>query len=399
MIVCVNFMQRNDRCCGMARGVLMIGFCVQIVMGLIWMVLRFAGSLAVGESLFCIQGNELFAHLQCLVQLLLAFFAAYHFLSVVGPEKGERSFRLGGTLVLVTFPMAMQCHMSLGGESLVSSLLLLQTAVLVRFLRKRKGNGAEAAGRRDLLCASLLMIILIVVGFGERSGSTVTARVGSRLAWSSLNENYAAWPEELRAVLPEAKVREATHYADNFSTVLVPYLNEIYGTDAQGRQKVEGALWDIALIALESNTKGIVKEIVWDGLGYLCSPVVVQLQLAGYGYDSCTGVLYDNMRENYPRFSGMYLNYGCRFFGVAFLITWLWQLLEWLTQKKRQGANVTVALLPVCVSVLWYTLRGAGMMDYRKTIVVVLLYLAWIVSRVRKEETTSDGRKKCCSYR
>lgn len=369
-----------------ARGVLIIGFCVQVVMGLIWMVLQFAGSLAVGESLFCVQGSELLAHLQCLIQVVLAGYAAYDFLGVVGLAARERKYRIGGALVMVTFPMAMQCHMSLGGESLLSSLLLLQTAMIIRLVRNRKK--ATFGG------IVLLMIAMLAVGFLQKEERPLIEKLGSRLAWSSLNEAYGSWPAEVQAVLPAAKVREATHYADGFSKVLVPYLEELYGSDAQGTQQVKDVIAEITRIGFARNTKGIVKEIAWDGLGYLISPVVVQLQLAGYGYDSCTGVLYDNMRENYPLFGGIYMNYGCDFWVLALLVTVLVTLFARKKGERNQRIPI-VALLPAGVTVLWYTLRGAGMMDYRKTIVVVLLCLAWVVCRMSRDVSEPEERKEC----
>lgn len=413
-----------------AERVLFAGFCVQICIGMLWMVLRFCGSLAASESLFSMGKNEFAPHAWCLLQLLIAGFSSYHLLKTLGIHS--KKWLICGVLGLLTFPMAAQCHLSFGRDSIVSSLLLLLFSASVRCIR----GGKE---RTRVQLGVILLTAALLAGIGV-SGVNVTrapmAEAGaagesktwytvaqerfetsmvSRFAWSSLQTLYGTWPEEIKKAVPEQVVRETSYYADNVERVLFPWLQQTYGTGEQGRAQTAAVLRSITRIAQENNTKGICREILWDAAGYGFSPIVVQLQLAGRGYDSYTGILYDNLGQHTPRLSYIYMTYGCRFFGMALLLGIILRCIgmedctnggEGSTQggeRSTQGGegstqgNVSrkknrkifwgtflFGLLFAGALIAFYTLRGAAMMDYRKTIVLVLLQLAWMLSSAER---------------
>lgn len=366
--------------------VLFVGFCGQICIGMLWMVLRFCGSLAASESLFSMGKNEFVAHVWCLLQLLIAGFASYHLLKTLGISG--KKWRICGVLAMLTFPMAMQCHLTLGTDSIVSSLLLLLFSAGIRCIHGGKERTRGQVGVIVLTVVLLAGISVYEVGVNKASNTEYTkleekweTSMVSRFAWSSLQTLYGTWPEEIKEVLPEQIVRETSYYADNVERVLLPCLQQTYGTDEQGSAQTSAVLQTITRIALESNTKGICREILWDMAGYGLSPIVVQLQLAGMGYDSYTGILYDHMGQRTPYLSHLYMTYGCRWFGVALL---LGMLLGCTREKRSAKGTLLFGLLFVGGIIGFYAMRGGGMMDYRKTVVLVLLQLAWVISRAER---------------
>ncbi|MBR1930486.1 MAG: hypothetical protein IJ833_03290 [Lachnospiraceae bacterium] len=380
------------------KGVLLIGFSVQIILGLLWMILNFPGSSMMTESLFCMKVNPVTVCIQYVLQVLLAFGAARFFLREWGVQDKKRN--IWAALVLLTFPMAMQCHLSVGAESLLGSVLLIQVGVLLKLQKPGMEKREHKRAYANILLLSVLLIALgISAGMQEHGADYRGGRLGfasamaSRFAWSSLNETYNGWSEELKAVLPLSKTREITYYADNVYRVLLPTLEEAYGTEASGTRQVQEALWQLSKTALQGNTKGIVREISWDAAGYCLTPMVFLLQLVGKGYDSYSGILYDRMLQGTPRLSRLYMLYSCKWFCMAWIMTLLLGSVEGkadTADKRKALKRNLVSLLPLGILVVWCTFRGAGMMDYRKAIAVVWMWLAWMVKGVCGTDIKAD---------
>ncbi len=371
-----------------AEEVLFIGFCVQICIGIIWMVLHFSGSLTATESLFSIAGNEPAAHVWCVCQLLFAGFAAHHLLNTF--EIRTPKWHICGMLALLTFPMAMQCHLSLSADSIVNSLLVLLFSEVIRWIRGGSGTKKKLYLRVGILV--LITVLLLGIGVTDRrqnSGDNAGERsvyielqtaMASRFAWSSLQELYGIWQEEIKETVPEQVARETSYYADNVERVLLPWLQQTCGMDEAGRSRISAVLYTISRTALENNTRDICREILWDAAGYGLSPIVLQFQLAGKGYDSYSGILYDNMLRHTPRLSHVYMTYGCRWFGLALLLGAVLRFLKSKSGIERRKSFGTI-IFTICfaaVLIAFYTMRGAGMMDYRKTVVLALLWIAWM---------------------
>ena len=373
--------------------ILYIGFGIQICLGLLWMVPNMIGSPFRGESLFGVNPGWGMAFFLRLLQVAFASYVAYRFLKKLG--VADRRKCVFGMLIMVTFPMTMQCHMSFGGYSLMSSLELLQFCLILDLWRSKKTKDKRKKAKVGLFC--LLSLLLVAVGvpiekkeLGTDAQSSIHSVLVSRLAWSSLNETYPAWPQEWQEALPVWKVRDVSSYGDHINRVLLPYMEEVYGTDEAGSKQIQNILQQMAILALQRNTKGIVREICWDAVGYGISPVVLQLQLAGKGYDSCSGVNYANMLERTPGLSALYMTYGCRWFGLALVLT----VLLCLQEKKKIRFPICFSVIYSLVLIALYTLRGAGLMDYRKTIVVVMLWLAWMIHVLMDASCFNENEKE-----
>ena len=265
--------------------IFILGCAVQICLGAVWLVTH------LGHSPSEVLGQ--------LGALACACLASCFFLGMLGFTRGRTIF---GALAMLTFPMALQCHMEAGPYSFMASLELLQVGLLLRFFHR---NGAKERYFKGGLVAFLAITVLLVVmgipvekrELGENPRIGWPAVVASRVAWSSLNADYPAWPESWQEDIPLRKMRESSYYGDNMNRVLLPYMEEVYGTNAEGTGQIREMLLGMSAIAWDRNAKGIVKNIMWDLAGYTLSPAVVECQLAGMGYDSCTGVLYGRFLE------------------------------------------------------------------------------------------------------
>ena len=150
--------------------VLIPGFGLQILLGVLWACLQFPYVQEFGESLLLQKAAETFtcdeymgiAYLlviraakalsfliplpeHCFIyaaQLLAATAAAIFFLNSLESVRARgKLFRVWAVLALLTLPMAMQCHLAVLPHSLATSLMLMQLGVS---LRGRKAKGKEA---------------------------------------------------------------------------------------------------------------------------------------------------------------------------------------------------------------------------------------------------------------
>ena len=140
-----------------------------------------------------------------------------------------------------------------------------------------------------------------------------------------------------------------------------------------------------------SRHKGeIIHDVIADAGAYTLAPIVLQRQLSGKFYDSYSGSNYDAMRQHTPFLTKYYLDYGCWWFTAALLMVLLRKAAavcgslfgkkrESVGMKKSVWAVAFMCLLTSLCMVLGYTMRGAGMMDYKKTITVGLLWMAWML--------------------
>lgn len=449
---------------------LFIGFGMQIVLGICWMIYNFTGFQQFGESilyeeisktLICdeyegvlypvlimlARGIEGLIHIPYryiiyLLQIGLAFVASVQLLKSVG-IKG-RFAQVFGSLSIVTFPMMMQCHLAVLPDSLVCSAVLAEIAWSVRIIQKGQfllakdyvkilgfwlvasllqptflyvgavpalfvfGYGFVKAWKHNkkvivyngILIAACLGVIGSVMNLTQAEGAygrvhkSLNAAMASRCAWLFAWSDYEYWPEEVKENISFAQAREIEYYADNVDRILGRTLEE--STDPETAEKLLG---EIASIAWELHSQLILHYTAWDAVGYLCSPVVVQRQLTGDAYDSYSGTNYDIMREKTPVLTKYYMDYGCRMFVVGVVAATCIVLCRFAGGRRfRVDANHIVAALTVLCTVgllvLLYTLRGAGMMDYKKSIAVTSLWIVGILIAAFGGE--KDGEEQIC---
>ncbi len=133
-------------------------------------------------------------------------------------------------------------------------------------------------------------------------------------------------------------------------------------------------------------------------LGYCASPVILQLQLSGDAYDSHSGRNYEIMRRSAPVLTKQYVNYG-RWFAAAAVLTALLLAARLAAGErpygKREGLLSVAVLFSAACCVLWYTMQGAGIMDYKYTVLINQVWFLWSfkTSDVRGEDGSRNEGK------
>ena len=374
--------------------VIFIGFSIQIVLGAAWMCRNFAKvqdfdwrNLGRTEpegavyAFYCFLGR--IPPLVYLAQLGLALFAGVRLLRVLESLMGFRrrtAFSLWGSAAMLSLPFALQCHMAILPYSAMGSLFLLTLAFL---LEAAFGRGAGKAGGKmrmgrlacAAVCGALTVALALEAGADEREaiwGRGADAAMASRMAWPSVWNDREYWPEELRLLTQEEELWRAAYCPGNMEIVLEA-IEQRAGAGADGfyRQMAETA-WRL-------HRPVILRQIGWDMLGYGAFPLVFGVQMRGGAYDSYTERNYEVMREHAPALTARYVKYSCWWFGCCLALAAFLLLLRLLQGRirKRELLGAGLCALIGAVWVLAYTMRGAGLMDYRCSAAVTQLWLVW----------------------
>ncbi len=382
------------------KGILFIGFTIQILLGTVWMCGQFLEIQDFGEpdsalyrGIFRLVGEN--CQIMYLLQLAFAFYAGYRFLGLLCPKKEGNSLRfrrlflMWGSLALLTFPFALQCHLAIQPHSLMGTLFLLLLSFLVELIARpqhfpkgRKG-GMRKAG---FLIGAILCIGFVTVLSGvtdRRPGEvkpSLASAMASRLAWPEAWSVTQDWPEGMIEIVGD-KAWESSLSVNNGKTLLAEIEEQV------GREKLEEYCWQLAKIGWKYYSFEVRHRIAWDILGYAITPLVFQRYVDGSFFDSYTGRNYEVMRAHMPVFTRHYLEYSCWWFGYGLFLaaglTVLRILTEEISLPKREVLSATICILAAVVLVLLFTMRGAGMMDYKCTIAVNELWLIWTLSRMR----------------
>ncbi len=372
------------------KRILLIGFTIQMFLGIAWMCcnfmqvqdfgkIYFSGKTLLPEGgysslyyyLFVILGS--IPQLMYLLQLSTAFMAGYYFLGMLV----SRRYAVWGSLVLMTFPFAMQCHLAILPYSFMSSLAFLLFAFLWRLSKEEKLLAALGV----VLCA---ILVPVLSGWPEaagrkEAGHSLEAAMASRIAWPTLWNDYDRWPEELRDITRDV-VWETTYYPGNMCLLYEAVESR---TDLETAKEYYR---EMAEIAWTHHAPMVIRQMGWDVLGYVVTPVIFHLQLQGESYDSYTSGNYEAMRGNSPVLTRYYVEYGSWWFVCQTVLTGILAMLH----ISREGSfNWRALLLILVVSGIWVsvvTLRGAGMMDYKYTTAVNALWLVWSILELYKDK-------------
>ncbi|MCH5343116.1 MAG: hypothetical protein J1E64_03680 [Acetatifactor sp.] len=439
-----------------------IGFSIQIVAGLLWMLCNFTGFQRFGESfqyveisknflcdeyvsilypvlLLFARGIEDSLHIpyycvMYLLQLFIALYAAHVFLQAMHPT--DRLKNLWGSLVMLTFPLAMQCHLAILPESLTSSVLLLEFTWLWRAVREGEElrshhlikivpfwlvsallepeylylgaipvvivflYGVVCFGKKEprqivhnlIIVASFAGIIVgmndltQVEGVYGRVHQSLNAALFSRFSWSTADKTYEDWPEEVKRSVDEEMVRETSFYADNMFRIAGEAMEKYSGVE-----RAEKLFGEVAWLSYARYRGQILHEMAWDVAGYGFAPVISELMLEKRGYDSYTLRNYELMLRHTPVLTTYYFHYSNWWFAVGVVLAGLLQLILWIRdlvrRHEKRGEDIflwrkvffwgTLIVSGICMAG-WYTIRGGGMFDYKKTIVISCLWIAWV---------------------
>ena len=371
------------------KGILFIGFSIQIIFGIVWMCCNFvhvqdfsAPDTTLYGGMFRLLGERW--PVMYFLQLTVAFLVDYFLMQSLCAT--ERWLAVWRALALLTFPFAMQCHLAVQPHSFVSSLFLLLLTFLIRAIR---GRGVRSSWFFGLICLILLIYMTGVVDKDSRtelSEKGIEGIMASRMAWSTMMNDFDYWPEELQEIAEEIHF-DATIYPENMELLLEAVM------EAVGPQKAREYYGAIAQNGWEKRLPVIIRQTGWDFLGYTVSPIIVPLQLAGEAYDSYTGRNYENMCNTAPILTKYYVDYSCWWFAVALVICVVGSMVlvgnRFLGKKDASVAqgnkgmkrkNILAVAVCITLSLVWVTvlsLRGAGVMDYKWTVAINQLWIVW----------------------
>lgn len=365
------------------RGILFIGFSVQIVLGVLWMCRNFTYVQDFGEPdgvlygrLFVLFGKA--PYVLYILQLALAFWAGYLLLQRLCPV--EPFHAVWRSLALLTFPFAMQCHLALQPYSIMGSLFLLMLSSLMEIRRKRVAGPLALA----LLCLAGFLAFSGAMDRGrqEEVGHSMEAALARRFAWPTMWNDFGRFSDELKE-LTEDVVWEASVCPDNMG-ILESALEGRVGEEAKGYYM------EMARVGWTYHAPMIIRQIGWDVLGYVFTPPIFQLQLQGDAYDAYSGRNYEIMRGNSPVLTRNYIDYCCWWFGCTLglnLLSILLGALEASGRKpeasarfgRRKALRVGICVCASGILTAVLTMRGAGTMDYKYTIAISDLWIAWVL--------------------
>ncbi len=254
-----------------------------------------------------------------------------------------------------------------------------------------RGKGAKAQGDMARGKGVILLGVLAVVltaGLVAQGGNRLFREPGcngriqrslgsalvSRFVWPNFGKNYFFWPDEIKEIMtPE---EGAAYLADDVGRVFGPLAEKAYG-----KERANELYWEMALQCFGNRTKEVASAIKEDFLSYLFLPWRVYAQLHGMGL-SYSGWNYSKMLEKTPLLSKRYMDYGLLSFQIGF---WCVALLAGISvyEKRKGGGRLSLACVVVVILCLgsqsfWYTMSGAGMMDYGNVTAVSLLWFGMI---------------------
>ena len=380
-----------ERCTAVVRGVLFIGFGIQIVLGILWMCNAFAGWNSLGEGIVCV-----------MEMALLGGAAAF-----VLP-RGQGFLRgLFRVLCVLTFPMVMQCLMEPDARVPVSALLLLQTGAVMRAVKSQTDRefgsywgislcAWVAAGliRGEYLLFGLVPAVVGLVCIGRSKGKKLRTHVAlvlatagiifgvgsfyqervqlmscmvSRISWTTLYDSYEQMPYDKSLRIKYEMLVESSYEVTGIEEVLIPYLEH-------RKNRVE-LLCKLMATSWQNNKKRILKEIAWDMAGYTAAPMILPLQLQGRAYDSYSGLNYRQLLLPAPRLGKLYMDYGCWWFALALILRAAMGL---MARRRLDGAAFMAWTLTALIMACAYTMSGAGKMDYKNTLYILCGWLVWV---------------------
>ncbi len=414
----------SEKICILSKGILIVGFSVQIVLGLLWLILNFT---KVRQAESCtgflyplfLKAFSQTPQILYALQLSLACYAAYVFLKPLLPV--ERYKKVWFISAFLSFPMAMQCHLALLPHSFIFSLFLLEYGMCRDFAKGEKERRLPylaAAGfcwigmallleeyrwlgifpivctvlfnvgklRKDIrmfVCGILIFAAVSGIAFTvsglaysqKESGRSFWFSMAYRMTWPTIWQDHDGWNKELLDILPEDKIWDTGTEPERMESVLRRELEGAVGSD-----NADACYREMALYSWRIRKSRIARQMLWDLLIYAMPQGVLRLQLEGVGYDSYSGRNYGIMSMERPLLTRYYVDYSCWWFAVSIAVTAVF-LVFWKISGRKLFGNVNLSGLaayavPTCAVLVCYVMRGAGIADYRLT---VAISAAWCV--------------------
>ena len=192
-----------------------------------------------------------------------------------------------------------------------------------------------------------------------------------RFVWPNFGRDYFFWNDDIKEILDYDQMEGISKYTEEVIYRFGPAVEEAYGL-----KEADSLYLDMAVTALEVNTKQILSVVGTDMAAYLCPPIALQYQKAKNS-SSVLGWNYGQLQEEMPLLTKYYTRMAFGGWNVLFTLGVCLVL-----SQKRKDLNYGKVLLIICTLFMagWYTMRGAGMQDYKNVMLISLLWLVPVVS-------------------
>lgn len=414
------------------KNMLFIGFTVQICLGVIWMIGNFTKvqdftPVDTGAYPLLLRLTGRWYGLIYLLQLGAGLYAGCRLLK----SLHDKGIYLWGSLAMMTLPMAMQCHLALLPYSLVGSLELLKISLvceptgeknlfgekalwgsiacfaaqcllwpkycipglvlpLLLLLRRLPGMLQKRVHLFRGLLITVCFLAVAAAGYGAEHGGESSRgntsgwdwQLVKRICWPTI---WVDWGERSGEINLSGSnvIWQSACYPHNMDAYLKPELEAMTSEEAGDiMEKMTRYAWDI-------HYPMIVRQMGWDVLGYSVTPVVLPLLLDGDAYDSFSGRNYEMMRNGTPVLTKYYVRISCGWFTASLVLltgaaaavcigrasgmrkspkTW--------KERLSEIFPFLAAAVSAGTAVLFFTMQGAGIMDYKYTVWVNQLWIA-----------------------
>lgn len=301
-----------------------------------------------------------------------------------------------------------------GGASEASLYAEIEKPSAKRF-RKTAYNAAAAI--------AALVMLSAVYGACERTGLYEEKNPGlikglfSRTCLTTVLWDWDTWTDELVDQLAWEVRYSASYYADNITLEVEPYIDEKYG---DGAKEFYLSTIDDAWTSYKTD---IIHETLWDIAGYGISPVIIKRQLSGLGYMSLTARNYDMMKRSTPILTKYYVNFFLDWCMAAFTILIICAMATAVNRlfnafsdvkqirrcrkekskgiEKRKIVSLLLLFLTAACMCIRYVFMGAGIMDYKRTIMITMLWITLMLFPVFGTGKTlcNGGKDEGCKDR
>lgn len=370
------------------------------------------------------------------IQLLTAFGAYRYLLRRTVYRKETNSKKLWKridflALYILTIPVVLQVHMAVLTYSLGSSLFLFLMGKLLNICE-------EEEKRRDHACIKIMLLFLLCtqvctdyiwlcsgavimgsIGYGVMKKKTVArllfalavslivtiglnamlqtpgctgkiqkspeATLMTRVVWPNYNKLSYFWKEEIRQNWDAGELMELSTYPEKVIYEFGPAMDEMFGYE-----EANNIYREMAKRTLEMDTRNIVLAVINDMAGYSCPPITVNLQLQGIGH-SYAGWNYGRMKDYAPGLTAYYVKYALNawiYIAVATIILILLSKRpkEWQPERERRLGRwqLLYCVAIVCMVNLWYVLTSGNMQDYKKVMVISVLWTVLVLGMMEK---------------
>lgn len=338
----------KKNCAAVIGRVILIGFCIQIVLGILWMCNAFAGLSGFGEGIVCV------------TQILILGGVLWY-----GMPDNTLGWKLFRVLAVESFPMVLQTLMRPDPRVWMAIVFLLGMGVCNRC--GRRGHGALVSVLVGIMCIG----VGAGIGYTAAPETDLLTLAADRMAWTTLYQDYRALDESVKEKVDYTAMADSTYEAGGIENVFVP---EFLKHDT--RENLEEVLRSLVRVAWKNHKKQIVKEIMWDGAGYLVPPFIVTMQLNQRAYDSRTGLNYRRFLQPNPVIGKYAMRYGNAWFAAAFVLGIVLMILFGMRSVSRNPAGYTAVTTGMVA--VWYTFSTTGRMDYQNSIYILCLWLLWM---------------------